>query len=78
MVLFDLDGVISDTQDMHAQVESEFLRGLNIHIHADEITARFAGTGDKEMFATLFAEHGVDHPIEGISKQKWHNDVFKS
>jgi len=70
-VIFDLDGVISDTQNLHSQVESEFLRSLNIHIHPDEITARFAGVGDKEMFTTVFAEHGVSHPIEQMSKEKW-------
>jgi len=70
-VLFDLDGVISDTQDMHSQVESEFLRSLNIHIHPDEITARFAGVGDKEMFTTVLAEHGISHSIEEMSKEKW-------
>jgi HAD superfamily hydrolase (TIGR01509 family) len=70
-VIFDLDGVISDTQDMHSHVESEFLRSLGIEIHPDNITARFAGVGDKEMFSTIFAEYGVDHPIEEISVQKW-------
>jgi HAD superfamily hydrolase (TIGR01509 family) len=47
------------------------LRGLNIHIHPDEISARFAGVGDKEMFTTVFAEHGINHSIEGISDEKW-------
>lgn len=70
-VIFDMDGVISDTQDMHSQVESKFLSGLNIHIHPDEITARFAGVGDKAMFSTIFAEHGINHSIEDIRKEKW-------
>lgn len=70
-VIFDMDGVISDTQDMHSEVESKFLRGLNIHVQPEDISARFAGYGDKQMFATLFAEHGVDHCIEEMSKQKW-------
>ncbi len=70
-VIFDLDGVISDTQDMHSQVESEFLRSLDIHIDADQITDRFAGVGDKEMFATVLAEHGLNHSIEEMSKEKW-------
>ena len=71
-VIFDMDGVISDTQNMHSEVESQFLRSLNIHIHPDEITARFAGVGDKQMLTTLFAEHGVSHPLEQIRKEKWH------
>ncbi len=70
-VIFDLDGVISDTQDMHSEVESNFLRSLNIHIHPNEISARFAGVGDKQMFATVFAEHGVHHSIDEMSKEKW-------
>ena len=70
-VIFDLDGVISDTQDMHSEVESAFLRRLNIHIEPGDISARFAGVGDKPMFAAVFAEHGVEHPIEEISKEKW-------
>jgi HAD superfamily hydrolase (TIGR01509 family) len=70
-VIFDMDGVISDTQNLHSLAESEFLSSLGIQIHPDEITARFAGVGDHKMFTTIFAEHKISHPIEKIVQQKW-------
>lgn len=57
-VIFDLDGVISDTQCIHAAVEEEVLKEYGIDIPADELTRRFAGVTQKEMFGTIFSELG--------------------
>lgn len=57
-VIFDLDGVISDTQCIHAAVEEEILKEYGINIPADELTRRFAGVTQKEMFGVIFSEHG--------------------
>jgi len=70
-IIFDLDGVISDTQDLHAMVDSKVLKRFGIFLHPNEITDRFAGTGDKRMFSTLFAEYEVEGIIEQAIDMKW-------
>ncbi len=71
-VIFDMDGVISDTQVVHAKIESELLRDYGIEISPDDITARFAGVADGEMFQQIFKEFGKAAPaIDGLIKEKW-------
>ena len=70
-IIFDLDGVISDTQHLHAMVDSKVHRHFGIFLHPDEITDRFAGTGDRRMFSTLFQEYGVEATIEEAIEMKW-------
>lgn len=64
-VIFDMDGVIADTQKIHARVESEVLRErFGLVVHPDEISRRFSGVSGKDMFAALFAEAGRDSPYD--------------
>ena len=71
-IIFDMDGVISDTQDLHAEIESSVLKRFGINLSPDEITARFAGVGDKVMFSTLFSEHGVKiASFDDLVTEKW-------
>ena len=70
-VIFDMDGVVSDTQRIHAAVESEILAEYGIHIAPDDISARFAGISGKIMFATYFSEASVPMPdIEKLAERK--------
>ena len=48
-VIFDMDGVISDTQDLHAQVESKMLQSVGINLLPDDITNRFAGVAKSTL-----------------------------
>ena len=71
-VIFDMDGVISDTQVIHAKTESELLSAHGIHIHPDEITKRFAGVADEEMFKEIFNDAQQKMPaLEQIVEKKW-------
>lgn len=49
-VIFDMDGVISDTQKLHSKVESELLDRYGIKITPDEITSRYSGIKTEEFF----------------------------
>lgn len=71
-VIFDMDGVLSDTQSIHAQVESDFLRQYGIELSPEEITREFGGTTGEEMFPRIFARYGkrLDHLPE-IVERKW-------
>jgi HAD superfamily hydrolase (TIGR01509 family) len=71
-VIFDMDGVISDTQKYHALAESMLLEEYGINMKPDAITKRFAGVSDDEMFKIIFTENKKTLPnIELITKKKW-------
>jgi HAD superfamily hydrolase (TIGR01509 family) len=57
-VIFDMDGVLSDTQTIHARVESDSLRQLGITLSPEDITREFAGVADEDMFPRIFARFG--------------------
>lgn len=69
-VIFDMDGVISDTQNMHAAVEEKMLNERGINISADEITKRFAGVSGKEMFSAIFSKYGKEADIDELVQEK--------
>lgn len=70
-VIFDMDGVISDTQKLHAKVEEKLLGKYGIKIKADEITEKFSGVPTKDFFQELFNEHKISINIDLIMKEKW-------
>lgn len=71
-IIFDMDGVISDTQQFHAEVESEILKRFEISMSPDEITYQYAGVSDEEMFAEIFEKHNiVVDDIQAVIFDKW-------
>lgn len=71
-VIFDMDGVISDTQKFHAKVESALLAEYNIHMAPADISRRYAGVSDDVMFIELFREHGIiAYSIRDTVAKKW-------
>lgn len=70
-VIFDMDGVISDTQKLHASVEEKLLQRFGIRIKASEITEKFGGMPTKEIFKKLFKENKVSTDIDSIMEEKW-------
>ena len=70
-VIFDMDGVVSDTQIIHSTIESELLKGYGIDVHPDEITQKYAGTRMREWMPGLFTHHNlIAPPMEEISAKK--------
>jgi len=63
-VIFDMDGVISDTQSLMSRVESEFLREHDVNLSPEEITKRYAGTTSGEMLTNAFSL--FKKPIENL------------
>ncbi len=71
-VIFDMDGVISDTQIVHATVESGLLHEYGIDLTPAEITRRFAGVQNREMFPQLFTEYDkVLSSLKELVNEKW-------
>lgn len=70
-VIFDMDGVLSDTQHLHAKAESILLSRYGIGLSPEEITRRFAGYSDHEFYTTVFREAGQTVDIDRVIKEKW-------
>lgn len=71
-VIFDMDGVISDTQVIHAKTESELLKNYGIEMYPDEITRRYAGVADEKMFQEIFANAHQKMPaLTQLVERKW-------
>lgn len=71
-VIFDMDGVISDTQMVHATVESEMLAEHGIEMPAHVISREYAGRGSSALFADVFANAGVPIPdFEALKEERW-------
>lgn len=71
-VLFDMDGVIANTQDLHGATESRLLAEHGVLLSANEIAKRYAGVSDKEFFPRVFAD--ADTPLsepETLIRKKW-------
>lgn len=81
-VLFDMDGVIVSTQAQHARTEHEALREYGVDLAPEEITRRYAGFVDKNLFADALRSHGKDHSPKTIAeivalKWKLADKIFK-
>ncbi len=70
-VIFDMDGVISDTQKLHASVEEELLRGYGIRMGSKEITQKYAGFSDRELFEDVFHSHRISIDVNRAIREKW-------
>lgn len=69
-VIFDMDGVLADTQRLHADAEHEVLKRRGIHLHPDDITHRFSGVSGQDMFREIFDEHEHDGDVLEIIAEK--------
>jgi HAD superfamily hydrolase (TIGR01509 family) len=57
--LFDVDGVIVDSELLHCSTFNELLAPLGIRIPEAEWCRRFVGKGSGSIMRTLFAEHEI-------------------
>jgi len=72
-IIFDMDGVISDTQKIHASVEQDIFKQNGINLSVEEITAKYSGVEDHEFFKEIFSDYNVTANVEDIIKKKWIN-----
>jgi len=70
-VIFDLDGVISDTNFLQSRVEEALLKEHGINLSYEEITKKYAGMSDKEFFEKVFRDFGKKCNTLQIIKEKW-------
>ncbi|MFB6174768.1 MAG: HAD family hydrolase [Candidatus Nanohalobium sp.] len=66
-VIFDMDGVLSDTQKLHAQSQSQILEEYDVEMPPEEITRKYAGKPP----GTLFREESpASDPMEAYGKKQ--------
>jgi len=61
-VIFDMDGVICDTEPFHGRIEHQMFLQYGIDISAEEMVRRFAGGSFTEQVRTLFSERDLPIP----------------
>ena len=64
-VIFDMDGVLIDSEPLHYRTDTEMLAKLGISEGPDYLN-RFVGTSNPEMWRAILDEHGIDREIDGI------------
>ncbi|MFX1473908.1 MAG: HAD family hydrolase [Promethearchaeota archaeon] len=72
-VLFDVDGVVVNSELLHLETFNDILAQLGIKISERDWKNRFLGMGSREIMTTLFSENGVsENPQEWISRRRQH------
>lgn len=69
-VIFDMDGVISDTQTIHSRIWSEVMAGYGVQIEPAEITLRYAGAKSREIFTDILTQYGLEKHLEEALREK--------
>jgi beta-phosphoglucomutase family hydrolase len=68
-VLFDMDGVIAETEHVHIEAEKQTMLKYGVQITEDELH-RYTGTTAKEMFTELIATYKLNTTFEKIFNEK--------
>ena len=78
-VIFDMDGVIVDTEPVHHYAYNEQFRQLNIDV-SPEMYASFTGNSTKNIFERLKEHFGLEQDVATLvnTKRNLFNDAFDS
>jgi len=67
-IVFDLDGTLTDTQGIHQQVESDFLKSKWVTIEPETIWIRYAWRTPKEWISELLSSEKIDFTTQEIEE----------
>jgi HAD superfamily hydrolase (TIGR01509 family) len=70
-VIFDMDGVISDTQKLHSFVEMQILKEHGVSLNVDEITEKYSGIPDEIFFREVTEGLVPEQDLPEIIRKKW-------
>ena len=68
-IIFDMDGVISDTERIYGEISEAYLKEHGIIMSARETSLRYAGLTFPLMFADLFAKHNISYSPEDATRE---------
>ena len=76
-VIFDMDGVIVDTEPVHHYAYNQHFKQLNIEVNA-EMYASFTGNSTKNIFERLKIQFNLDEDVATLveTKRNLFNDAF--
>lgn len=67
-IIWDMDGVLLDTENLHPIIESQTAKHFGVEISPEEITRRYLGVHLKTEFEDIFKRHGKQIPHEEVRK----------
>jgi HAD superfamily hydrolase (TIGR01509 family) len=78
-VIFDMDGVIIDSEPIHQELQYQLFEIYNINISKDQYQ-QFIGRSSKNMWQELIAQHSLSVTVEEVLKQdvKLYHERLKS
>ena len=68
-VIFDMDGVIIDSEPIHFEVDMQTMRDLGFDISSKELE-KYVGTTNEHMFTDLKSKYNIKQSIEEIINYK--------
>ncbi len=76
-VIFDMDGVIVDTEPVHHFAYYQHFKHLNIEV-TQEMYATFTGNSTKNVYQKLKDTFSLEHEVENLvqAKRSFFNDAF--
>lgn len=69
-LIFDMDGVISDTEVLHGEAESQILKRYGVVISGADLSHRFAGVPESVVWPILKQEYHLDIDVQSIMEEK--------
>lgn len=75
-VLFDMDGVLLDSEPLHVVINSEIYKDLNVLIDQDLIN-EFVGRTSSERWTRIKTKFGLEHTVEQLNDRQW-NALIKA
>ena len=69
LVLFDMDGVLADTEPIHLDATNRVLASAGVHLPPEE-AVEFLGGTDRAMFEALVDRHPIDLPVDALIHAK--------
>ncbi|CAM3698695.1 HAD family hydrolase [Flavobacterium gelidilacus] len=76
-VIFDMDGVIVDTEPVHHYAYFQHFQQLNIEV-SDELYRTYTGNSTRNVFQKIKAQFNLSHEVEDLiqTKRSIFNDAF--
>ena len=70
-VIFDMDGVISNTEQLHAKSNQQVLRSYGIKVSRTFLSDNYAGMSTKELFQDFFRRYKINKRVSEAMAKKW-------
>ncbi|MFC1723647.1 HAD family hydrolase [Nanoarchaeota archaeon] len=68
-IIFDMDGVLADTEDMHHMIEAEMLKSYGVDIDTKQLV-EYAGIDEREFWRILSERFNFEYDLPIIMEKK--------